>query len=140
MLRDVSLLFFFNETAPTKIYTYGHTLSLHDALPIYRGGLTYGSSETAGVDVDGHHGALQALLREGVAGGLGGRGVGVALAARQGCRSGCFLGGLLNGLAGDRHPAGEDDHRQNQQKRRSQADQLQRSTPDRKSTRLNSSH
>src|SRR3546814_13750085 len=30
------LLFFFNETATTEIYTYGHPLSLHDALPIYR--------------------------------------------------------------------------------------------------------
>src|SRR3546814_5724676 len=28
-------LFFFNETATTEIYTYEHTLSLHDALPIY---------------------------------------------------------------------------------------------------------
>src|SRR3546814_14995499 len=26
--------FCFNETATTEIYTYGHTLSLHDALPI----------------------------------------------------------------------------------------------------------
>src|SRR3546814_12820013 len=26
---------FFNETATTQIYTYGHTLALHDALPIY---------------------------------------------------------------------------------------------------------
>src|SRR3546814_19040193 len=26
--------FFFNATATTEIYTYGHTLSLHDALPI----------------------------------------------------------------------------------------------------------
>src|SRR3546814_10987635 len=25
--------FFFNDTATTEIYTYGHTLSLHDALP-----------------------------------------------------------------------------------------------------------
>src|SRR3546814_1345484 len=30
------MYFFFNDTAPTGIYTYGHTLSLHDALPIYR--------------------------------------------------------------------------------------------------------
>src|SRR3546814_3730247 len=31
----LSFLFvFFNETATTEIYTYGHTLSLHDALPI----------------------------------------------------------------------------------------------------------
>src|SRR3546814_16448991 len=28
--------FFFNDTATTEIYTYGHTLSLHDALPISR--------------------------------------------------------------------------------------------------------
>src|SRR3546814_8004377 len=28
------MVFFFNESATTKIYTYGHTLSLHDALPI----------------------------------------------------------------------------------------------------------
>src|SRR3546814_11585857 len=27
-------LFFFNDTAPPEIYTYLHTLSLHDALPI----------------------------------------------------------------------------------------------------------
>src|SRR3546814_12036165 len=29
------MLFFFNDTATPEIYTYGHTLSLHDALPIY---------------------------------------------------------------------------------------------------------
>src|SRR3546814_13378991 len=28
--------FFFNDTATTEIYTYLHTLSLHDALPISR--------------------------------------------------------------------------------------------------------
>src|SRR3546814_16734203 len=27
-------LFFFNDSETTEIYTYGHTLSLHDALPI----------------------------------------------------------------------------------------------------------
>src|SRR5688572_33474081 len=31
---DVCIFFFFNDTAPTEIYT----LSLHDALPIWRGG------------------------------------------------------------------------------------------------------
>src|SRR3546814_11705336 len=31
--------FFFNDTATTEIYTYLHTLSLHDALPICAGGL-----------------------------------------------------------------------------------------------------
>src|SRR3546814_15675917 len=29
------LFFFFNDTATTEIYTYCHTLALHDALPIY---------------------------------------------------------------------------------------------------------
>src|SRR5213075_3572141 len=32
---DSFFLFFFNDTAPTEIYTTRHTLSLHDALPIY---------------------------------------------------------------------------------------------------------
>src|SRR3546814_14886692 len=31
--------FFFNDTATTEIYTYGHTLSLHDALPILQLGV-----------------------------------------------------------------------------------------------------
>src|SRR3546814_2297418 len=30
----VSYIFFFNDPATTEFYTYGHTLSLHDALPI----------------------------------------------------------------------------------------------------------
>src|SRR3546814_6958097 len=29
-------MFFFNDTAPTEFYPYGHTLSRHDALPISR--------------------------------------------------------------------------------------------------------
>src|SRR3546814_15848209 len=34
----MALVFFFlSDTASTEIYTYCHTLSLHDALPIYRG-------------------------------------------------------------------------------------------------------
>src|SRR3546814_11322315 len=32
--RVCCFIFFFNDTAPTEIYTYFHTLSLHDALPI----------------------------------------------------------------------------------------------------------
>src|SRR3546814_14861208 len=32
----VFVFFFFNDTATTEIYTYLHTLSLHDALPIFR--------------------------------------------------------------------------------------------------------
>src|SRR3546814_13600543 len=34
------VVFFFNDTATTEIYTYGHTRSLHDALPIYLAGQT----------------------------------------------------------------------------------------------------
>src|SRR3546814_9488623 len=33
----IHFMFFFNDTATTEIYTYWHTLSLHDALPIYAG-------------------------------------------------------------------------------------------------------
>src|SRR3546814_14494035 len=32
------VIFFCNDTATTEIYTYGHTLSLHDALPNFPGG------------------------------------------------------------------------------------------------------
>src|SRR3546814_15016619 len=35
-IGSVSLNIFFNYTATTEIYTYSHTLSLHDALPICR--------------------------------------------------------------------------------------------------------
>src|SRR3546814_13842509 len=31
------VVFVFNVTATTEIYTYGHTLSRHDALPIWQG-------------------------------------------------------------------------------------------------------
>src|SRR3546814_3810491 len=37
--------FFLNETATTDIYTYLHTLSLHDALPIYLVGLLVGRGD-----------------------------------------------------------------------------------------------
>src|SRR3546814_14574237 len=35
MCMTISSFCFFNDTATTEIYTYCHTLSLHDALPIY---------------------------------------------------------------------------------------------------------
>src|SRR3546814_2177899 len=35
MICIVYLFFFFNHPATTEIYTYLHTLSLHDALPIF---------------------------------------------------------------------------------------------------------
>src|SRR3546814_16504032 len=42
---DVRLIVvFFNDTATTDIYTYGHTLSLHDALPISACGCTTSAS------------------------------------------------------------------------------------------------
>src|SRR3546814_4800003 len=34
-MHDSCVIFFFNDTATTVIDTYLHTLSLHDALPIY---------------------------------------------------------------------------------------------------------
>src|SRR3546814_19728493 len=40
---------FFNDTATTEIYTYCHTLSLHDALPIYVDGeIAVAAEELAG--------------------------------------------------------------------------------------------
>src|SRR3546814_11417493 len=35
MMTCFCVCFFYNDTATTDIYTYGITLSLHDALPIY---------------------------------------------------------------------------------------------------------
>src|SRR3546814_16190203 len=40
MCTSLYLIFLFNDTATTEIYTYGHTLSLHDALPIYEAALS----------------------------------------------------------------------------------------------------
>src|SRR3546814_14079877 len=34
VMYTVAVVFFFTDTATTEIYTYCHTLSLHDALPI----------------------------------------------------------------------------------------------------------
>src|SRR3546814_19319645 len=40
------LFFFFNDTATTEIYTDGHTLSLHDALPSSGGAPTAATQES----------------------------------------------------------------------------------------------
>src|SRR3546814_17657185 len=59
MFRFLSV-FFFNETAPTEIYTYSHTLSLHAALPISADGdrraIRFGDHWVAkdGLPVDGY--------------------------------------------------------------------------------------
>src|SRR3546814_15451397 len=50
-------VFFFNDSAPTEIYTYGHTLSLHDALPIWARGVERGQRQ-AGL-FDGHDGRVR---------------------------------------------------------------------------------
>src|SRR3546814_11294058 len=39
---SVRFIVYFNDTAPTEIYTYGHTLALHDALPVFATG-AYGT-------------------------------------------------------------------------------------------------
>src|SRR3546814_3395503 len=76
MIRIVLLwMFFFNDTATTEIYTYCHTLSLHDALPIYaaevadvtRESAKYGVTSTfGGIDIarsEEHTSELQSLMR-----------------------------------------------------------------------------
>src|SRR3546814_13097000 len=53
MLRYLLVfVFFFNDTATTEIYTYGHTLSLHDALPIWPRVSTGSASEDIGIPLD----------------------------------------------------------------------------------------
>src|SRR3546814_20605904 len=78
------VFFFFHDTSTTKIYTYLHTLSQHDALPIYRENtpgqclgcirnhgpqqtraLLFhgGSGESAGARSEEHTSELQSLMR-----------------------------------------------------------------------------
>src|SRR3546814_10230631 len=57
------LFFFFNDTATTEFYTYLHTLSLHDALPIYHEGVVVeesglGAPQYAREQVDEAHAAV----------------------------------------------------------------------------------
>src|SRR3546814_6668679 len=47
--------FFFNVTATTELYTFCHTLSLHDALPIYIGGQIMASGGKLANAVRGSH-------------------------------------------------------------------------------------
>src|SRR3546814_8960681 len=55
--------FFFNDTATTEIYTYGHTLSLHDALPAADGagggGRTYRAVRSGACRIGGRRGPLR---------------------------------------------------------------------------------
>src|SRR3546814_15510479 len=55
-------IFFFNDTSTTEIYTYGHTLSLHDALPILLAGISRGRRATAIAIAAALHGALPAAV------------------------------------------------------------------------------
>ena len=64
--------FFFNEPAPTEIDTYGHTLPLHAALPIFRCslgtslcslGFRHAASRTAGAWLHPSRGRLLAAIR-----------------------------------------------------------------------------
>src|SRR3546814_18975363 len=52
-------IFFFNDTATTEIYTYGHTLSLHDALPISRTGHRPCRRPRTGLHAAGHHAGMR---------------------------------------------------------------------------------
>src|SRR5213083_3058897 len=49
--RFLSVLFFFNDTATTEIYTTANTLSLHDALPISE---NYGAFQPLGAALPRH--------------------------------------------------------------------------------------
>src|SRR3546814_18823623 len=63
-------VFFFNDTATTEIYTYLHTLSLHDALPIYpdqaggAGRIAEQCAATAGAAVDADRAADRIAERQ----------------------------------------------------------------------------
>ena len=48
-IQGSNVFFFFNDTATTEIYTTHNTLSLHDALPIYREGRPRRRARPAGV-------------------------------------------------------------------------------------------
>src|SRR3546814_12771913 len=67
-----SAVFFFNDTATTEIYTYLHTLSLHDALPIYIASRPddprLGAGEGIGRRVRREHAAHQRLMLLALAG------------------------------------------------------------------------
>src|SRR3546814_15797583 len=63
----VTDFFFFKDSATTEIYTYGHTLSLHDALPIWPAALAHGGGERrlrAGAARHGPEGARGHRRRE----------------------------------------------------------------------------
>src|SRR3546814_8604066 len=65
----VFLYFFVKDAAPTEIYTYGHTLSLHDALPIWSPpvgllGLLGGSGLCGLVALDVDDGLVEPLARQ----------------------------------------------------------------------------
>src|SRR3546814_11396984 len=78
------LFFFFNDTATTEIYTYGHTLSLHDALPICRE-VDDAAHQALGYCFHPVGAALRGLLRR--AGCRSGRSDIVAFAAWTSCAS-----------------------------------------------------
>src|SRR3546814_16578689 len=71
VISGVYVFFFFKDTATTEIYTYGHTLSLHDALPISshlstrptRPPSTRRSRRSATIRSEEHTSELQSLMR-----------------------------------------------------------------------------
>src|SRR3546814_11468503 len=63
----MNVLFFFNDTGITEIYTYGHTLALHDALPILS---RQASAAGSGGRLTGPPAAVDLLVLGSGAGGL----------------------------------------------------------------------
>src|SRR3546814_3116523 len=115
-------VFFFNDTATAEIYTYGHTLSLHDALPIFLG-IEGGT---------GHQDVVAEFLSEALVGACGrcGEGGEVGLRQRWVLEARELVAVLVEGdHGGDHRVVGG---------RELDVGGLDR--VDRKSTRLNSSH
>src|SRR3546814_3608719 len=113
-------MFFFNDTATTEIYTYLHTLPLHDALPICQRAVAVGRRLSVHPDAGG---------------GRGGCGLGAVLIApiERTAQTGSTNADLLARLAGG-EAVGEG-HWLIADRQTSGRGRL-----DRKSTRLNSSH
>src|SRR3546814_7846702 len=132
----ILVCFFFNDTATTDIYTYLHTLSLHDALPIYAEQLGIGGDRLAQ-----RHAARDDLAREGsidrdaierAAAAASGRHLLLRETQRDACFCGCRAG--RNQILFGRHTLVE------QTLFATEIALGERQSGDRKSTRLNSSH
>src|SRR3546814_1349715 len=128
------MFFYFNDTATTEIYTYLHTLSLHDALPIWREDDALGG---AGIDLPDDHEVARSDARIGPLKPVEAKDVQplILLVGPDHARGG-------GPLARDLHhiPFGKVEFRHHRQRQPGKAAPRILRPGDRKSTRLNSSH